>query len=398
MLLFFSCISKDDSNIPLYNVVAADFEDVLTIDGTVQSVNSINISCPQGTSGEITMMAKDGSIVKEGDVVCKIKDEDLLTTFDAYNTALESTAAELAKMIANQNMELALLDAQVKTNDAQTSIAELDSLELKYSSINQRKIKELELEKIVIQKKTFQNKLKTLEIIQRTDVKRLAMRKKMLNMRLSVVKEQMDALDVKAMQTGMILRSINPMTGVKWVIGDMTWNGVALFTIPNMKKMKVMISASESSYKRIEIANPITYTFNALPADTAWGKIVKKSPIGKPIKRNSKVKEFEMEASVDSSLQIPSPGLSAECNVMLRRVADTIVVPQIAVFEEDSIKVVYVKMNKGFERREVLTGLSSPKETIISVGLNLNEKIALLKPASSLIINKKLLIDSLQSK
>jgi multidrug efflux pump subunit AcrA (membrane-fusion protein) len=217
----------------------------------------------------------------------------------------------------------------------------------------------------------------------------------LLNRRLISVNDRIESLTVKAPHDGMLLRSTSRMTGNKLVVGDMIWDGMALFTIPNMNTMKVMISASEISYKRIEIGNPITYTFDAIPNDTAWGKITQKTPIGKPVKRGSKVKVFDMEASVDSSLQIPTPGLSVECKIMLRSVPDTIVVPQIAVFDEDSIKVVYVKTNKGFERRQVLTGISSPKETVISQGLSPNEKVALLKPASSLVRNNTLLPDSI---
>jgi multidrug resistance efflux pump len=393
LLLFVSCNSKEDGSIPLYNVVSADFEDIITIDGYVESVNSTNINCPQGISGEIVMMVDDGVLVKEGDIVCIIKDEDLLSTFEDYKTSLEMIEADLAKTIANHSMQLALLEAQVKTNEAQTSIAELDSIQLEYSSDNQKRIKLLELESTAIEKDRYKKKLKTLKIIQRSELRRLEMRHRMFDQRMSTVEEKVASLEVRAPHAGMILRSVSPMTGRKFGVGDRIWNGVTLFTIPDMKIMKVMIAASEGSYKRIEIDHPITYTFDALPGDTAWGKMVKKSPIGKPIKRNSKVKIFDLEASVDSSLQIPTPGLSAECKVMLQRVTDTIVVPQIAVFEVDSIKVVYVKLDKGFELRQVITGLSSPKETVIDKGLYRNEKIALSKPASSLVIQEKMLTE-----
>ena len=95
---------------------------------------------------------------------------------------------------------------------------------------------------------------------------------------------------------------------------------------------------------------------------------------------NSKVKVFEIEASVDSFAEIPDPGFSAECRIILKRVKDTIVVPQIAVFDQDSTKVVYVKLKKGYEMREVKTGLSSTKEVIIEKGLKINEYITLTVP------------------
>lgn len=393
LLLLSSCQTKKSDNIPLFEVVNANFEDYILIDGYIESVKSTNINCPQGTSGEIVFMLDDGAIVEEGDLVSIIKDENLLSTFESYKANLEGIEADLAKTTANHNMQLALLEAQVKTNEAQTSIAELDSLQLKYSSDNQKKIKLLELERTAIERNRYLKKLNALKIIQRSELKNREMRFRMFDQRMKDVEEKMASLEVRAPHAGMLLRSVSPMTGRKLGVGDRIWNGVTLFTIPDMNDMKVMISASEGSYKRIDVDDPITYTFDALPGDTAWGKMIKKSPIGKPITRDSKVKIFEMEASVDSAQQIPTPGLSAECKVMLQRVADTIVVPQIAVFEVDSIKVVYVKLDKGFEKRQVITGLSSPKEMVIEAGLKWNEKIALSKPASSLIKREKMLTE-----
>lgn len=393
LLLLPSCQTKKSDNIPLFEVVNANFEDYILIDGYIESVKSTNINCPQGTSGEIVFMLDDGAIVEEGDLVSIIKDENLLSTFESYKANLEGIEADLAKTTANHNMQLALLEAQVKTNEAQTSIAEMDSLQLKYSSDNQKKIKLLELERTAIERNRYLKKLNALKIIQRSELKNREMRFRMFDQRMKDVEEKMASLEVRAPHAGMLLRSVSPMTGRKLGVGDRIWNGVTLFTIPDMNDMKVMISASEGSYKRIDVDDPITYTFDALPGDTAWGKMIKKSPIGKPITRDSKVKIFEMEASVDSAQQIPTPGLSAECKVMLQRVADTIVVPQIAVFEVDSIKVVYVKLDKGFEKRQVITGLSSPKEMVIEAGLKWNEKIALSKPASSLIKREKMLTE-----
>ena len=87
---------------------------------------------------------------------------------------------------------------------------------------------------------------------------------------------------------------------------------------------------------------------------------------------------------------------SAECRVILKQVPDTLLVPQIAVFEQDSMKVVFVQQKKGFELRQIKTGISSTKEIIVSEGLKANERIALTKPPLNLIKWHKLLPDSTQ--
>jgi multidrug efflux pump subunit AcrA (membrane-fusion protein) len=124
-----------------------------------------------------------------------------------------------------------------------------------------------------------------------------------------------------------------------------------------------------------------------MPGNAAFGKISIKSPVGQQNDRNSKVKLFDIEASIDSVTKMPEPGFSANCHIIMKQIKDTLIVPQIAVYEEDSMKVVYVKQKNGFEMRQVTTGISSLKETIIASGLNAGEIIALSKPKSSFVRN-----------
>jgi multidrug efflux pump subunit AcrA (membrane-fusion protein) len=72
---------------------------------------------------------------------------------------------------------------------------------------------------------------------------------------------------------------------------------------------------------------------------------------------------------------------SAQCEVILQEVKDTLVIPQIAVFDLDSSKIVYVKAANGVEMRKVRTAESSPREIVISSGLQQGEVISLSQPA-----------------
>jgi len=60
--------------------------------------------------------------------------------------------------------------------------------------------------------------------------------------------------------------------------------------------------------------------------------------------------------------------------------------------------VVFVQRKKGYERRQVLTGLSSPKESVITAGLTDGEIITLSKPKPSLVKERIALPDSLTKK
>ena len=383
LLLIYSCSSDNDKDVSTYVVSHTNFENTLMIDGYVEPVRSSAASCPPYIEGVLAFIIEDGTYVKEGDVVANIEVQELQTNYDQLLVDLENAEANLNKIRSDLDMQYALLEAQVKNNEADTEIAQLDSLQLIYSTPNQRRIKELDLEKVTIEKNKYEKKLEALSIIQQSEIRRMELEIQNFSNRAKSAKQQIDALTVKAPQNGMAVRSTNFLTGKKLQVGDPVWHLMPLVTLPDFSEMKVKIMAPEIDYKYISVNDSVFFTFDAMPGNMAWGKILMKSPVGKQHKEGSKVKFFEIEASIDSTLTMPEPGFTADCRIILKQVKDTIVVPQIAIFEEDSMKVVYVKKKRGFERRQVQTGLSSPKEAIVAAGLQGKEIISLAKPQAS---------------
>lgn len=395
LFFLFSCSSGNSDQLSTYTVTSKNFENVLTIDGYVEPIRSTNLNCPADVDGIVQFIIEDGTIVEEGQVVCIIEATALETDYDQLVVNLENSRAQLETTKATLNTEYALLEAQVKSNEADALIAQLDSLQLTYSPENQRKIKELDLERVSIEKKKYEKKLESLAIIQQSEIRKQEIGIQRAEQRAKSLKDRLDQLTIKATKRGLATRAISRMTGKKIQEGDNVWNGVPIIIIPEMDEVKIKIMAPESDYKMMNIGDSVSYTFDAMPDNIAWGKILKRSPVGQPISRESKVKLFEIETSVDSTLAIPDPGFTANCHIWLKEVVDTIVIPQIAIFDEDSIKVVYVKNGKNIEKRQILTGITSPKEAIVSTGLQRGEIICLSIPSPSLIKDVTLLPDSI---
>lgn len=100
-----------------------------------------------------------------------LEDKNASSEYDEAVRALEVAKANLEKVRANHQMQLAMLEAQIKTNNAETLIAGLDSLQLKYSSDNQRKIKELGLQRTSIEKNRYGKKIQALHQIQQSELR-----------------------------------------------------------------------------------------------------------------------------------------------------------------------------------------------------------------------------------
>ena len=396
LVLLFSCSSN--TPVATYTVTQGDFISALLVEGAVEPVISTTLSSPRNCDGVVQFLVEDGTYVEKDEVVCIIEYQELQNYYDQQVIALENAEAGLNKTKADLNMQYALLEAQVRTNEADTKIAQMDSLQLIFLSPNQRLVKELELEKASIEKNRYEKKLAALKIIQQSEIRKGELEIQRFRMQVQTFKEMIDALTIKAPRSGMVIRPISRRTGKKLQVGDPDWGASPVAIMPDFKHMKVKIMASETDYKNISVNDSVHYTFDAMPGNAGTGKILKKAPVGQPYKKDGKVKYFEIEASIDSVLTMPEPGFTANCRIILKQSKNVVSVPQIAIFEEDSMKVVFVQRKKGFERRQVLTGLSSIRESVIIAGLKDGETIALSKPKPQLVKLQVALPDSLTKK
>ena len=412
ILTIISCTPSEYRDIATYTVSYKNFENSVTVDGFVEPILFTSINSPRGIEGTIAFLVEDGTFVEEGQVVCIIESQDLQNLYNQITISLENSEVGLIKTQADLNMQFAILEAQVRTNDADTKIAQMDSLKIAFMSSKEKMIKELELEKATIEKARYEKKLAALKVIQQSEVKKLELEIQRFRSRVETMKEQLDALTIRAPKSGLAIRGNNPIismgggmimissagSGKKWQVGDQVFSNFPIVIIPELEQMKVKIIASESDFKSINVNDSVFYTFDAMPGNTGTGKILKKSPVGQPYKRGSAVKFFEIEASIDNVTVMPEPGLTANCKVLLKQGENTLLVPQIAIFDDDSMKVVFVQRKRGYEKRQVLTGISSLKESVISAGLNEGEVIALSKPKLSLVKEVVALPDSIFKK
>lgn len=398
LLLVVSCSDKQN-DFSTYTVTRKDFESTIIIDGYAEPIEFTSVSCPQeGGGGTIAFIIEDGTWVNEGDILCIIENKSVETRYDELLKNFENAKAGLEKTKAELSLQYTLLEADAKNNEAETQIAHLDSSRLQYYSPNQKHVRELELQMVGITRQKIEMKLASLAIIQQSELKKLELEISRLSRNVESVKKSLDELVLKSTKKGLAIRGTNPMTNNKMEVGDVVWSGISIVNIPEMNKMKMKIFASEIDYRYISVNDSVLYKFDALEDNVAWGKILNKMPVGKEMKEGSKVKFFEIDASIDSTLVIPDPGFTASCYITLKQVKDTIVVPQIAIFEQDSMKVVYVENKKGFEMRQVFIGESSPKDAIITSGLYEDEIVALTLPKESQIKSRKILSDTINIK
>jgi HlyD family secretion protein len=149
--------------------------------------------------------------------------------------------------------------------------------------------------------------------------------------------------------------------------------------------MQVSSEVAEADYKRIEKGQKVSVSIDAIKNLLTSGTINRKMLIGKTRQSDSKVKTYEVIINIDSCHLKMKPGLSASCEITVEEVKDTIIVPTLAIFESDTLKIVYVSEDNKFIPVTIETGESNSSHTIVAKGLKGNETIALSEPPHNLI-------------
>jgi multidrug resistance efflux pump len=400
LLILFSGCQRKKSTIICLDLAPSDYIEKITAPGTVQCVNTQYIKTPRLGIIQVSYLADNGTYVKKGDTVCILDYPELFSRLETFTTQLENMSAELKKLEADNAMKLSLLEAQIENNDIQVAITSLDSVQQRFAPQLQKQLLALEQEKAMIEKMKLQKKYKAQKIINETELRGMRSRIRQQENIVRSMKEQVDMLIVTSPADGIVMHTESPelyfmsstgsgSVGGKIEEGSTVYTDMTLLEMPDMKEMQVSAELPEVDYKRIEAGQKVNIRVNAAHNLFTTGKVVRKMLAGKNINRDSQVKTYEAIISVDSCHSIMSPGLSATCDIIVNEVKDTLVIPTIAIFHEDSIKLVYVALNNKYMPVSVETGLTNSSESIISKGLTGNETIALMKPPANLILRGK---------
>jgi HlyD family secretion protein len=402
-LLFFSC--KRDTGVITFSLVKSDFDDRIMVMGTIQAEVNYPVVPPGGMFGQMTVLrlAPDGANVKKGDTICILTLPELGSMHQEVITSVETLEAELKKTEADNKLNIALLEANLATSEAQLKIASLDSLRMQFASPSERKLLELNVKKALIEKQKTEKKLASTKLIGETDIRSRKARILQEKARVQTIEDQLKSMVIIAQRDGIVSRTESPrftFIGPQGLgsLGGPIKEGTVLFLdnpvlqFPDLSKMQVSAEVAEADFKKIEKGQKVNITVDAAEKLATTGKVNRKGLIGRQAQMYSdlKVKFYEVIIDIDSCHSKIKPGLSAHCEIILNEVKDTLSVPSIAIFEKDSTHIVYVLKNKKFVPVKVETGMTGGSFTVITGGLEGKEIIALSEPPNGLISIEKM--------
>jgi HlyD family secretion protein len=211
-VLLFSCSGKKSGKVITFRLAKTDYIEKISVSGTVQAVVNYPVTPPAMMYGEMTVLrlAADGSFVKKGDTICVLSAPELIYIYEAARSSLDSLEAGLKRTKADNQLNIALLKAQLATGEAQLKISSLDSLRMNFATAIQRQLLELEMKKALIEKEKTEKKLAATKMIGENDIKQINARIIQEQSKVQSLTDQVNSLTITAQRDGIIMRTESP--------------------------------------------------------------------------------------------------------------------------------------------------------------------------------------------
>jgi HlyD family secretion protein len=167
-------------------------------------------------------------------------------------------------------------------------------------------------------------------------------------------------------------------------VGAPFWGTNILFTIPELGKMNVQFTVSETDIRRVKTDTPVEVRLHAFPDRVFRGKVVKIAALASRGRRwfaSSDRNTFAVEAALDDDgADALRPGMKGRVRLLLGAVEDALYVPVEAVFEEEGKQFCWRRGFGGARKTEVKTGESNDSFVALREGLSEGDEVYLADP------------------
>ena len=386
-------------DLPTTEVTRGQFVDALEIRGDIRPLKSIVLSAPM-QSGElqIVKLAKNGSLVKAGDVV------------------VEFDASTLRRTMQEKQSELKQAEAEIEQATAQSHITkEQNATELMRSTYNIQRSKldvnkgdtvsRIENEQAKLTLHDNEQKLQELQAKVTSDVtsneadlsSKTQKRQKAL-FDLQRAERGIQNLQLRAPAAGMVnvltnYRASGPWGGqqVEFREGDRAWPGAAIMELPDLSSVHLEARLDETDRGRLRVGQEAKIRIEAIPGREFKAKIERISVLAKvdyssgwPPARN-----FELGLVLDEIDPKIRPGMSAVARIATDLVPDVLLVPSEAIFQRDGHPIVYKLDGSEFAEQQVQVSRRGKELAIVASGVAPGDRVATRKPAAEMIRRKK---------
>ena len=431
------------ARVTLATVTRGELVIALPAEGTLESDNSVVVRTGKAP-GQVTSIASDGTVVRAGDVFCRIEARELLRKQTDAELASKQAQEEIARSResaeqqyeneqrsldqAEKNYQVWLESTAMTTKQAEDQLAfdraEAERLRLEYDRSQRMAAKgyeagyEAEIAKAGYEAQQFkvEQSQKDLELNRRqiaserrqresavaASRRRTAMSRDHVQQRVEHARQRADvaAKELETIRAALVDTVIPaPAAGTvslfstwqggerrSWREGDQVSSGTPLGSISGSENMSVRCRIKENNIAQVRKGQEAEIEFQSLAGKTYRGVVSSVGTVAREVwvwedpTAEANERVFDVVVKVTQARAGLKPGLSAKTRIVVNRLPNVLSVPLDAVFERAGKSLAYVKKGDGFVPREVQTGERDDAAVEVKSGLSEGETVALADP------------------
>ena len=294
---------------------------VISAPAELVSLQNISISAPSVQrmwQYKIEYIARENTLVKEGDVLLKFDGQSLRTDMVTRRSDLDAAVkeAEQKKLANEEKFEEYNLDLAEAKKDMNIAERKVEITDISRSDIERRKQQSefgitTELHKQALQR-VAQHK-KSMQINEQVQQAKISKAKS----EVDELKLSMERLQIKAPKEGMVVLIPNG-DDEKPAVGDTVYRGSRLMSLPALDKIAVKVEFDESFTSNIVLGGDVRVTLDAFPERPFTGKITELGQSYRTKSTNNQKKVFDVWVTLNElELSIMRPGMKATVDTLV---------------------------------------------------------------------------------
>jgi HlyD family secretion protein len=381
-------------DLPTALVTKGPFIDTLEIRGEIRPLRSIVLSSPM-QSGELQILklAKNGTMVKPGDLLVQFDPSTLQRTIQEKESELKQAEAEIEQAqaqtrIASEQNATAVMKAGYDIERAKLDVGKGDTV----SRIDNEQAK-LAVVDAQQKQRELTEKVKSDGTSSDADVSAKRRKREKALFDLKRAQQGLQNLQLKAPAAGMVnilpnFRSGGPFgSQQEFQEGDRAWPGAAILELPDLSSVHLEARLDESDRGRLQPRQEATVRIEALPGKDFKASLDSISVLARVDFTSGwpPAKNFDLNlAFLDTDARM-RPGMTAVARIATERVPDVILAPAEAIFQRDGAPIVYKLTGSEFVETPVTLRKRGKEQAIIDRGVSPGDRIATRRPAPEMI-------------
>jgi HlyD family secretion protein len=381
-------------DLPTADVARGDFVDYVQLRGDIRPARSIVLSAPtQAGELQILKLAKNGSAVKEGDVLVEFDATSLRQRYQEKQSELKQSDAEIAQAKAQQHIteeqdQTAVMKARYDLDRAKLDLGKRDIVsKLEYE---QAKLAVADAEQKLHEAEEKAKSNKTA-----ADAELVGKQRKREKAQLDVdrAKAGLEALIIKAPTGGVVNILPNYRTGgmfggqVEFREGDRAWPGANVVELPDLSSIHLEARLDESDRGRLRVGQNATVKIEAVPGKDFAASVDLISVLAKVDFSSGwpPVRNFDLGLVLKNPDPRIRPGMTATARIATDTVPDVLLAPSEAVFQRDGHPVVYKLRGSMFDETRIDVARRGREQIAIASGVSPGDKLATRRPDADLV-------------